>query len=114
MGEDSETLNAALRRLSRDSSYSAYASAANALHELTPEASELQVLRVAISRNFTVEGMVPVLEAELARAGFYPQVYLGEFDAISQDLLDLQSGLFSFPPDFIVIAPLLGKLAPPF
>jgi len=114
MAADSETLNAALRRLSRDSSYSAYASAANALHELTPEASELQILRVAISRNFTVEGMVPVLEAELARAGFYPQVYLGEFDAISQDLLDLQSGLYSFRPDFIVIAHWLETLAPQF
>jgi FkbH-like protein len=107
-----ETLNAALRRLSREPSYSAYGAAANTLHELTPEASKLQVLRVAISRNFTVEGVVPVLESELARAGFYPQVYLGEFDAISQDLLDPQSGLCSFQPDFIVIAHWLETLAP--
>jgi FkbH-like protein len=114
MAVGSETLHAALRRLSLDSSYSAYAAAANTLHELAPEASELQVLRVAISRNFTVEGMVPVLEGELARAGFYPQVYLGEFDAISQDLFDLRSGLYSFRPDFIVIAHWLETLAPTF
>jgi FkbH-like protein len=112
MAGDRETLSAALRRLSREPSYSAYSAAANTLHELTPESSQLQILKVAISRNFTLEGMVPVIECEVARAGFYPQVYLGEFDAIPQDLLDPQSRMYAFRPDFIVIAHWLEMLAP--
>jgi hypothetical protein len=114
MAAGTETFRAALRRLSCEPSYSAYSAAANALHELTPEASGLPVLRVAISRNFTVEGMVPILEGELARARFYPQPYLGEFDMISQDLLDPRSGMYSFRPDVIIVAQWLETLAPQF
>ncbi len=109
---DGNNLNAALSRLSEDPSYSAYTAAANILHDLTSDSAQLPELKIAISRNFTIEAMVPVLEAEVARAGFYPSVYLGEFDAVSQDLLDPKSGLYAFQPDFIILAQWLETLAP--
>lgn len=109
-----ETLRRAIARIAADPTYSAYTAVANLLHELTPEASGLPTLKVAISRNFTIDAVIPIIEGELARAGFHPSVYLGEYDAISPDLLDPQSALYAFQPDFIVIAHWLESLAPQF
>jgi FkbH-like protein len=114
MPSGADGLKDALSRLSCDPSYSAYVAVANTLHAVTPEASKLQPLKIAITRNFTIDAMVPVLEGELARAGFYPSMYLGEYDGVSQDLLDPRSALYRFEPDFIVIAQWLESLAPQF
>jgi FkbH-like protein len=112
MPSGKEVLASALARLSSDPSYNAYVAISNALREFIPEATELQPLKIAISRNFTIDAMSPVLEGELVRAGFYPKLYLGEYDGISQDLLDPQSALYAFGPDFIILAQWLETLAP--
>jgi FkbH-like protein len=109
-----EIFDSAVARISADPSYSAYVAMSNALHDVVPEATELQPLKIAISRNFTIDAMLPVLEGELVRAGFYPKLFLGEYDAISQDLLDPESALYAFAPDLIIVAQWLETLAPRF
>ena len=114
MSSSNETLVSTLEHLSSEPTYRSYLAISNVLHELGPEATELQPLKVAISRNFTLEAMSPVLEGELALAGFYPQLLLGDYDAVSRDPLDPQSALYAFRPDFIIIAHWLENLAPQF
>ena len=109
-----ESFRTAVARLNTDPTYSAYVALSNILHELTSESAVLPQLKIAISRNFTIDAMLPVLEGELVRAGFFPSIYLGEFDNISQDLLDPQSGLYAFQPDFIILAQWLESLATQF
>lgn len=107
-----QELTSTLRRLAGESSYSAYTAAANALETVTAEASGLPPLRVAISRNFTLDPLVPVIQGEMALAGFYPVVYLGDYDAIARDALDPESALYAFQPEFVIVAQWLEKLAP--
>jgi len=85
---------------------------ANALEGAAPEASHLPPLRVAILRNFTLDPMIPVIKGEIALAGFYPVIYLGDYDAIARDALDPDSALYAFQPDFVIVAQWLETLAP--
>jgi FkbH-like protein len=81
--------------------------------QTNPDAvSDLAPLRVAVLRNFTVEGLLPVLAGEIVRAGFAPKFYVGEFDAIAADALNPDSPLFRFQPDFIVLTQWLEGLQP--
>jgi predicted enzyme involved in methoxymalonyl-ACP biosynthesis len=93
-------------------SYRAYVAVANSLERIPQEASHLAPLRVAILRNFTLDSMIPVIKGEIALAGFHPQIYLGDFDAIARDVLDPESGLYAFDPHFVIVAQHLGTLAP--
>ncbi|MGQ4807053.1 hypothetical protein NKDENANG_00391 [Candidatus Entotheonellaceae bacterium PAL068K] len=105
-------LTAALRRLTDEMTYSAYLAVANTLAKSPPESTSLPCLRVAVLRNFTVEPLIPVIQGEIARAGFYPEIYLGAYDAIMQDALDPDSALYAFQPDFIMVMLWLDTLAP--
>jgi FkbH-like protein len=83
------------------------------LLQTNPEAlSDLPPLRVAVLRNFTAEGLLPVLAGEIVRAGFAPKFYLGDFDAVAADVLNPDSPLFRFQPDFIILAQWLEGLQP--
>jgi FkbH-like protein len=105
-------LASALRRLASESTYGAYASAANALEGCTPEVSGLPVLRVAILRNFTLDTVIPVIKGEIALAGFYPEIYLGDHDSAARDVLDPGSALYASDPHCVIMAQWLENLAP--
>lgn len=106
------TFASAVARLSSDTSYSAYVAMSNVFQGLTSEATGLEPLKIAISRNFTIDAIAPVLEGELALAGFHLKLHVGEYDAISQELLDPHSRFYAFEPDLIFIAQWLEVLAP--
>jgi FkbH-like protein len=65
----------------------------------------LQPYRVAILRSFTVEPMVPMLRAAAFSAGLDLNVYLPDFNAYPQEILDPGSSLYRFLPDaaFLVV-----------
>jgi len=92
--------------------YADYTAVAHELGALTPEQSQLPPLRVAVLRNFTVEPLIPVLAGEIAAAGFHPQFYVGDFDAVQADVLNPASALYAFEPDFVVLAQWLETLSP--
>jgi FkbH-like protein len=59
----------------------------------------LQPYRVAILRSFTVEPIVPLLRAAAFSAGLDLSVYISDFNAYPQEMLDLGSALYRFLPD---------------
>lgn len=92
--------------------YSQYLAVSGALKEVSSNQVTWPVFKLAILRNFTVEPLLAVLEGELVAAGFYPELYLGDFDAIAQDVLDSKSALYAFKPDMIVVMTWLETLSP--
>ena len=105
-------LDEAIKRLKADHTYSAYAALANVLEKISPEELAWPALRVAILRNFTLDSIIPVIKGEITLAGYYPQVYLSGYDQIVQDILIEQSPLYTFQPEFIILAIWLENLAP--
>jgi len=74
--------------------------------------SGLTMLRVAAVRNFTIEPLIPVIRSEFARLGFYTEMYLGDFDNISLDMLSTQSKLYDFDPELLLMFLWLESLSP--
>lgn len=105
-------LDLALARLKKETSYSAYAAAANILDRIDLQQAEQPILKVAILRNFTIEPIIPIIKAEIALMGFHPVVFLGDYDAVARDVLDSNSELYKFDPDFVILAQWLDALAP--
>jgi FkbH-like protein len=68
--------------------------------------------RVAILRSFTVEPVLPLLEAEAALAGCRLAAWAGEFGAYGQEILDPGSGLYAHAPDTVVVAVQTRDLSP--
>lgn len=104
-------LHAALQRVESEGSYTAYMAAANALGGIPPEQRQPAV-RVGVVRNFTVEPVLPVLAAEMAREGMHPEFYVGDFDTIAADALDPSGPLARFDANVIVVAQWLEGLSP--
>ncbi|WP_293454075.1 HAD family hydrolase [Phenylobacterium sp.] len=68
--------------------------------------------RVAILRSFTVEPVVPLLQAEAALAGIRIAPWVGEFNAYGQEILDPGSGLYAHRPDSIIVAVQTRDISP--
>ena len=107
-----QDLTTALNHLVDESTYNNYVTVANALDHFRSEARHMPLLRVAILRNFTLEPMIPVIKGEIALAGFYPEIYLGDYDTIAQDVLEPHSGLYKFQPDLVILAQWIDALCP--
>jgi len=107
-----DTLRRALARLDTDAGYGARLAVANGLDADPSDDDALPPIRLAILRDFTVEPMVPVLRAELARSGFRATVWVGDFDTISRDAMTPGGSLDAFGADLILILRWLEQTAP--
>src|SRR5436190_8756407 len=85
---------------------------AQAAREIKTFHEQLQPARVALLSSFTVRSLVPYLEVEAARRGFAADVYVGPFNAVTQELLDPESGLHAHKPDVVFIAQQLSEVGP--
>lgn len=108
----SDELERFLKTPEAECTYSHYSAAANALRTMTAAQTLRPELRVAVVRNFTAETLLPVIAGEVFRAGFHPDLYVGDFDAISADALNPASALYAFAPDFVVMLQWLETLSP--
>jgi len=68
--------------------------------------------RLAILRSFTLEPIIPLLRADAFCRGIDLSVYVGDFNAYSQEILDKESALYRFAPDAVVLAVHTGDVAP--
>jgi FkbH-like protein len=109
---NSDALWQCLERLKTEASYSNYSAVANALAHTEAHDTGWDVLRVAVLRNFTIEPLIPVIKGEIASIGYYPKIFLGDFDAIPRDVFNPDSALFQFNPDMIILAQWLDTLSP--
>ncbi|MEZ4323867.1 MAG: HAD-IIIC family phosphatase [Polyangiales bacterium] len=69
-------------------------------------------LRAAFLRSFTVEPVVPLLEAYAACHGLALETWVGDFNAYVQELLDPASSLYAFAPDVVFLTVLADDLVP--
>ncbi len=72
----------------------------------------LQPYRIAILRSFTVEPMVPLLRAAAFCAGLDLAVYVADFNAHVQAVMDPGSALYEFQPDAVLLAVQTRDVAP--
>jgi len=79
--------------------------------ELRPQLNLLPY-RMAILRSFTVEPVVPLLRAAAFEAGIDLTVYLSDFNAYVQEIIDPGSSLYQFAPDSILLAVQSRDLVP--
>jgi FkbH-like protein len=107
-----QNLEDTLRRLDKEPTYATYTAVSNAIDSVSLKESGLIPLRLAVLRNFTIDPIIPVIKGEMALSGFYTVVYLGGYDAISQDVFNDKSSLYEFKPDIIILAQWLETLSP--
>jgi FkbH-like protein len=60
--------------------------------------------RLALLRSFTVEPLVPLLQAAACAHGIALEVHVGAFNTYTQDILDPASSLYHFAPDVVLLA----------
>jgi FkbH-like protein len=60
--------------------------------------------RLALLRSFTVEPLVPLLQAAACAHGIALEVHVGAFNTYVQDILDPASALYRFAPDVVLLA----------
>src|SRR5512145_3402456 len=60
--------------------------------------------RLALLRSFTVEPLVPLLQAAAFAQGIALEVHVGAFNTYAQDIFDPASALYHFAPDVVLLA----------
>ena len=70
-------------------------------HATTPESGP--TLRVAMLGSCTLELLTPLLESALASRGLRPETWVAGFNQYRQAILDPQSTLRSFDPQFVIL-----------
>ena len=77
-----------------------------------PVGPEFPAHRCAILRSFSVEPLVPILRSDAISLGINLSVYVGEFNAYAQEILDASSTLYAFAPDTVILAVQARDIAP--
>ena len=62
-----------------------------------------KIIKIALLSSFTVKGVKETLFIKCCEIGVVPEIYVGDYNQYSQEILDLGSGLYKFQPDLIII-----------
>jgi FkbH-like protein len=76
------------------------------------EKLSLTKFKLAILRSYTVEPIVPLLQAEAFAYGIDLEVHVGDFNTYVQDMIDGESSLYRFAPNGVVLAVRTEQAAP--
>lgn len=96
----------------RDRKYSDYLEILSEIKKSPQAYKNLPSLKIAVLRNFTIESLLPVLEAEIFLAGFVPNIWVGDFDNVAFEAISGTSTMEQFEPDFILIFNWLDTISP--
>ncbi len=107
-----ETATAQLARLWREEAGPSAAGFVVSRYEQFHQRLGLVSRRLFILRSFTVEPIVPVLRAAAFVNGIHLAVEVGAFNAYQQEIFDPTSRLYSFAPDFVILAVQTRDIAP--
>jgi len=70
-------------------------------------------IKIAVLSSFTINGLKEVLFVKCAELGIFSEFYIADYNQYSQEILDINSGLYKFNPDLIIlfvdIQDLMGK-----
>lgn len=61
-------------------------------------------VRIGFLRNFTVDGIEPYLKYRCLKDGLRPNIIFGNYDMVSQDILDKRSKIHENKPEIIILA----------
>jgi len=96
----------------KDRKYSDYLGILSEIKKNPESYKNLPSLKIAVLRNFTIESLLPVLEAEIFLAGFVPSIWVGDFDNVAFEAISGTFALEQFEPDFILIFNWLDTISP--
>lgn len=60
-------------------------------------------IKISVVRSFTDEMIEPVLVSELYKKGFYCEMLFGGFNQFFQDVINSESSVYKFNPDFVIV-----------
>lgn len=100
----------AIARVKIEPTYVSYCSLANFAEAVVEQGFE--PCRIAVLRNFTIEPLIPVIKGEAIRLGLAPDVYVADFDAIAESVLNSTSQLYKHKPDIILVAQWAETVSP--
>lgn len=72
----------------------------------------IRTRRLAVLRSFTLEPVLPLLQAEAALAGIRLDAWIGDFNAYGQEILDPASPLYAHQPEAVILAVQTRDIAP--
>ncbi len=61
-------------------------------------------VKVAMLSSFTIEPLSMYIDIKSRFNGLYPELYVGSFNQVTQEVLDGNSQLYAFSPDVIILA----------
>ena len=68
--------------------------------------------KIALLRSFTIEPIIPLLEAACAVGKIDTEIYIGQYNAYQSEILDTHSALYKFEPNIIILAINIRDLNP--
>lgn len=71
--------------------------------EAFPEFKKFKKLKIGYLSSFTTKGLKEVLTVQCLQAGILPEIYTGDYNQYTQEILDPQSGLHAFKPQVIIL-----------
>lgn len=74
----------------------------------------LKPLRIAILRSYSAEMIEPPLHLKLILEGYNPSFFWGDYNQYAQEILDENSRLYKFEPNFILFLVRIDELMPDF
>lgn len=103
-------LNLELKRLFRNAP--TLANAQLVLKRIAQTGRQMTPVRLAVLRSFTIEPVLPLLQASAALYGVDITSHVGEFNTIAQEILDPNSALYRFDPRIVILATQTRDLLP--
>ncbi|MBW2975073.1 HAD family hydrolase [Candidatus Woesearchaeota archaeon] len=67
------------------------------------EKSGYRSMKIAILCSFTIEGIKETLFVKCCESGIHPEIYLGNYNQYSQEILDKGSEFYAFRPDLVIL-----------
>ncbi|MBS3105525.1 HAD family hydrolase [Candidatus Woesearchaeota archaeon] len=62
-----------------------------------------KIIKIALLSSFTVKGVKETLFIKCCEIGVVPEIYVGDYNQYSQEILDSKGRLYEFKPDLIII-----------
>ena len=64
---------------------------------------KFRTFKIAILRSITIEPMLPFIRVKCFENKINPEIYLGDYNIIDQEILNKNSGLYNFKPEVLII-----------
>ncbi len=93
-----------LRTLETDPSKKNYWSTYDKIQKIEKENGNIpkdKKLSIALLSNFTIDTFKIYLDIECRKSGLFPDIYIGNYNQYTQEILDLKGSLYQFKPEII-------------